>query len=166
MAKQRIENVINDVLKDDAKKLALEFVAYLQANEIPIDESENYWDIKYKDKSVCFIWIDGSNQKPGPWTIWSDQEPGTWVTWVEGEKADSCKDFSVNEDIKTIAWENVNFCENCGGDCSPGKQKTILGKAFENVCSSAIAFTNPNAGMVKCAKEMVRMRKNDILAGE
>ena len=163
MAKQRIENVINDVLKGDAKELALEFASYLQANEIPIEESKNYWDVKYNGKTVCFIFINGANEKPGPWTIWSDQEPGTWVTWEDGGKTNNYKDFTVDGDIKTIAWANVNFCESCGGECSPGKQKTILGKTFENVCSSAIAFTNPNADMVRCAMKMVEMRKSDIL---
>ena len=166
MAGQRVEDVIKDVLKDDAKEMALDFVAHLRANEIPIEESENYWDVQYKGKTVCSVFINGSDGKPGPWTIWSDQEPGTWIAWADEGKMSSCKDVSVEEDIKAIVWANVNFCESCGGNCSPGKQKTILGKAFEHVCSSAIAFTNPNADMVRCAKEMVKMRKNDILASE
>jgi len=166
MAEQRIENTIHDALKGDAKELALEFVAYLRANEIPIEDAENYWDVQYNGKTVCFIYIDGSEAKPGPWTIWSDQEPGSWVSWADGKRTSICKKVSVDEDIKTIAWANANFCESCGGDCSPGKQKTILGKPFEGVCSSAIAFTNPNADMVRCAKEMVLARKNDILASK
>ena len=163
MTGQKIEQVIHDLLQDDARELALDFVACLRANEIPIEESENYWEVKYNGKTVCFIFINGFDEKPGPWTIWSDQEPGTWVTWEDGGKNGKGANFSVNEEIKLIAWANVNFCESCGGDCSPGKQKTIFGKVFAHVCSSALAFTNPNADMVRCAIEMVKTRKNDIL---
>ena len=162
MAKQSIENVINDVLKDDAKELALGFAAYLRAKEIPVEESESYWDIQYHGKTVCFVFINGSDEKPGPWTIWSDQEPGAWVTWADGEKMNDRIAFIVDDATKATAWANVNFCASCGGDCSPGKQKTILGKTFENVCSSAIAFTNPNADMVQCAIAMVEARMRDI----
>lgn len=163
MSKKRIEIVINKVLKGDAQKNALEFAAYLKANEIVLGDSENCWEAKYKDKCVCFIWVDGSEENPGPWTIWSDQEPGTWATWSDegsGAKGENCP---VNECIKEIAWANVNCCADCGGDCSPGRRKMILGKEFEHICNSAMAFTNPDAEALRCAKMMVHIRKSDIL---
>lgn len=162
MSKKSIEDVIGDVLEGDAKRNALDFAAYLRINEIQLEESENYWDVRFKGKSACFIWIDGSDQKPGPWTIWSDQEPGTWIAWSDGENRNRCKDPVVDEHIKEIAWANVNFCANCGGDCSPGRRKSVLGKEFDNVCSSAIAFTNPDMEALNCAKKMIDMRMVDI----
>ena len=163
MAKRRIEEFIGDVLEGGAQERALEFIAFLRANEIPVGESDGYWNVKLDGKTVCFILINGSADKPGPWTIWSDQEKGTWVTWAEDEVPAASENLSAAEDVKMTAWANVNFCENCGGECSPGKQKTILGKTFDGVCSSALAFTNPDAEMLNCAKKMVEMRKNDII---
>lgn len=163
MPAKRIEDVINDVLKGDAQQNALDFVAYLRANDIPIQESEAYWDIQYKGKSVCFLWIDGADQAPGPWTIWSDQEPGTWINWPEGDGSSVHKDFALNEHTKEIVWAHVNHCASCGSDCSPGKRKTVLGKAFDNLCGSALAFANPDAEALECAKKMVDMRKRDIV---
>ncbi len=160
MAKKRIEEVINTVLKGDAQQNALDFVAYLRDSEIPIEESESYWEIRYMDECVCFIWINGSDDLPGPWTIWSAQIPGTWAAWGDYEYID----FPLDERIKETAWKNVNVCGNCG-DCSNvgGIRKTVLGKEFDNLCNSTMAFTNPDAEALKCAKKMVEIRKNDIL---
>lgn len=161
MAVRGIENVIKDVLKYDAQKNALDFVTYLRSIDIPIeDESENYWEIKYKNECVCFMWISGSDDLPGPWTIWSAQVPGTWATWG------NCKyvDFPIDEHIKEIAWRNVNVCGKCGGcDNIGGLRKTVLGKEFDDLCNSTMAFTNPDIEALECAKKMVDIRINDIL---
>ncbi|MFV0401542.1 MAG: hypothetical protein ACK5LX_13135 [Oscillospiraceae bacterium] len=163
MPAHKIEAVIHDTLKDEAQKNALDFVAHLRANDIPLEESEGYWEVKYQDKCVCFLLITGSDEKPGPWTIWSDQEPGTWAFWPDGDSGREAVDAPVDERIRELAWANVNFCASCGGDCSPGKRKTILGKEFDGICSSTMAFTDPDAEALECAKKMVDIRKEDIL---
>ncbi len=164
MAINKIENVITNVLKGDTQKNALDFVSYLKANEIPIQESENYWEIKYKGECVCFIWIDGSDAVPGPWTIWSAQIPGTWATWNDGKDSSEYTDFQLDEQIKETAWANVNVCGNCGGcDLPGGSRKTVLGKEFDHLCNSAMAFTNPDIKALDCAKRMIDIRKSDII---
>lgn len=161
MPARMIEDTIQDVLTGDARENAMDFVAFLRANDIPLEESESYWDVQYNGKSVCFLWVDGSKQAPGPWTIWSDQEPGTWATW--GDSA--YEEAVIDERMKEVAWAHVNFCASCGGDCSPGKSKTVLGKSFDGVCSSTMAFANPDVDALACAKEMVNVRMKDILKG-
>lgn len=161
MPGKRIEVVAGDVLKGDTQKNALDFITYLRSIEIPIEEeSENYWEVKYKDECICFIWINGAEEIPGPWTIWSAQVPGTWAAWGNCEYVD----FPLDEHVKEVAWKNVNVCGNCGG-CSNvgGIHKTVLGKEFDDLCNSTMAFTNPDAEALKCAKKMVEIRKNDIL---
>lgn len=163
MASKRIEDVINDVLKGDSKKNALDFIDYLRSIEIPIEEeSENYWEIKFKDECICMMWISGSADLPGPWTIWSAQTPGTWATWGDCEYVD----FPLDKHIKEIAWKHVNVCGNCGADdCNNvgGLRKNVLGKEFYNLCNSTMAFTDPDAEALDCAKKMVEIRKSDIL---
>ena len=158
---KKIEEVINDVLKGDAQKNALDFVAHLRANDVPLEEADNYWEVKYKGECLCYLFINGSDEEPGPWTIWSDQTPGSWASWDDysGKSADE----TVDKHIKEIAWAHANVCGNCGGSCSPGKSKTILGKTFDNICNSTMAFTNPDAKALTCAKKMIDVRISDIL---
>lgn len=164
MAAQGIEGIIGEVLTGDAQRLALDFIAFLNANEIPFTASDNYLDVHFMGNNVCSVLIIGTDDAPGPWTIWSDQVPGTWITWSEdGQDADPA-DVPVDEQTRQIAWAHVNPCADCGGDCSPGKRKTVLGKAFDGLCSSALAFTNPDADALACAKQMIEARKQDILA--
>ena len=160
---RKIEDAINELLKEETHKTASDFINFLRANEIPIEESENYWEVKYNGQTLCYIFINGLDDLPGPWTIWSDQVPGTWATWPCDNHSGEYIDFPIDEHIREIAWNNVNFCGDCGGNCSPGRRKVILGREFDKVCNSAMAFTNPNMETLVCAKKMVEIRKNDIL---
>ena len=157
MPVQRIEDAINSVLEGDTQRNALDFVAYLRAQEIPLEDAENYWEVKYQNECVCCIWVNGSDEVPGPWTIWSAEVPGSWDTGRS-------MDFPTDDHFKEIAWANVNVCGNCGGCANPGgTRKTVLGKSFDNLCNAAMAFTNPGAEALHCAKRMVDTRINDIL---
>lgn len=145
MSNQKIEDVINEVLIGEAKKNALDFVSYLNKNKMII--TENHSEVRYKDEIICYMHIDGSDQVPGPWTIWSDDN----AVYENG-------DFSLDRHTQEIAWSCVNSCASCGGDCSPGKHKTIFGKEFDNICSSTFMFTNPDTETLECVKKLLSMR--------
>lgn len=162
MAARKIERAIQEALTGDAREQALDFVTFLRENEVPTAEGETYWDIQLQGKSLCFLWIDGAAQMPGPWTIWSDQDTGTWFSWTEEGPGAENADFPEDERTKQAAWAHVNPCASCG-DCAPGRDKTVLGKPFENLCNSTLAFTNPDSEALACAKKMVLARKADIL---
>ena len=159
MLEQGIEQNIVEILSGDAQKNALEFVAYLRANEMLFERGKGYWEdkyywmIKYKNEYVCFILINGCEDKTEPegWIIWSDESENWFAA------------FPLDEYMKEIAWKNVDFCGNCGGDCNPGTHKTIFGKEFYNVCRTTMKFMNPDAEAMKCVKKIVEIRKNDIL---
>lgn len=162
MSDREIEDIITETLKGASQQNALDFVAYLREREVLIKGSANYWDVHYRGKNVCSIMILDSEEAPGPWTIWSDQEPGTWIAWSDGSDQYEPEECTTDERTKEAAWANVNYCASCGGDCSPGKHKIILGKPFDGLCSSALAFRNPDANALDCAKKMVEMRVNDL----
>ncbi|GHV07212.1 hypothetical protein FACS189485_17140 [Spirochaetia bacterium] len=161
MFEQRIENFIGGVLTGDVQKNALEFVAYLRASEMLFERGKGYWEdklywlIKYKNEYVCFILINGSEEKieHDDWIIWSDDSGSNWF-----------EDFPIDEHIKEIVWENIDFCANCGSCGNPGgTRKMIFGKEFNNVCITTMKFKNPDIEALECMKKMVEIRKNDIL---
>lgn len=161
MSEPRIENNIEDVLRGDARKKALEFAAFLRANEMQFERGKGYWEdklywlIKYKDEYVCFILINSSEDKSEPdgLIIWSDDSGSNWFA-----------DSTLDEHTKEIAWKHIDICGNCGGCINPGgSHKTIFGKRFDNVCITTMRFDNPDAETVECVKKMVKLRINDIL---
>jgi len=141
-----IENTINATLTGDTLANALNFAAYLRENEMPVDENSS--EVTYRGKVVCHMYVDGSAQYPGPWTIWTD-----------GDYSSEPDDFPIDDHTKQVAWANVNICGNCGGSCSPGKSATIFGREFDSVCNAVMAFNNPDAQALECAKKMIEMKR-------
>ena len=82
--------------------------------------------------------------KRQPFTVWSDDSSSAWY-----------KDFPLDETMKELAWKHVDFCENCGGSCSPGKSKIIFGREFHRVCRTTMRFINPDLMELACIKKMV-----------
>ena len=160
MPEQNIEYFIDTTLTGETRRNALEFAAYLRANDMLFVRGKGYWEdklywmITYKDEYVCFILLNGSGSEEifAPWTIWSDDSDSNWFA-----------DFPIDEHTKEIAWEHVDFCGNCGGCDNPGgSRKTIFGKEFNNVCITTMRFINPDIEVLECVKKMVEIRKNDV----
>jgi hypothetical protein len=158
MPERSIEIYIEEILSGDARKNALDFFAYLKANEMQFERGKGYWEdkfywvIKYNGESVCYILIN-NHENTEPWIIWSDDSDSNWYA-----------EAPLDEHMKEIAWRNVDICGNCGGCDKPGgRRKTVFGKDFENVCITTMRFDNPDAEAVECMKRLVEIRKNDIL---
>ena len=156
MSNRTIEDVMKDVLKGDAQKHALDLIAHLRAGEgekFPIakhnESDESLWLI---GEGVGTMFINGSDDFPGPWTL-----------WVDGDNIGEHTASDVDEHVKTVAWENIAPCGSCGGQCSPGSHRRVFGKDFENVCTSTLMFTNPDADTLACLKKIVDVRKADML---
>ena len=62
-----------------------------------------------------------------------------------------------DEEAKEIAWNHINYCGKCD-KCSPGTNKIVFGKKFNNVCSSTMAFGNPNRDTLECIKKLLGMK--------
>ncbi len=160
---RKIDDVINSLLNDDERRNALDFTAYLKSKGLTLDESEQYWEVKHNGRTVCAVWVDGSDNIPGPWTIWSAEEPDSWAYWSSGEESGKRVYAVVDERTKKIAWANVNICGKCGGCDKPGgTRKNVLGKDFDGLCNATMQFVNPGAEAIACAKKMVDIRMADI----
>ncbi len=156
--------ITNDILTaceklpTEVERNALAFIDFLFTNEVMFVrgggywENQNYYFVKYKNEHLCFILINGTGteEKFAPFTVWSDDSGSKWY-----ENAD------LDDEIKSIAWENVDICGNCGS-CGGGKRKIIFGKEIENVCCTTFRFVNPKINEFECLKKLIQLRKNDI----
>jgi len=159
-----IEKSIGEVLGMDARQNALELVGYLRANEMQFERGTGYWEdklywmIKYKDEYVCFILLNGLEDKT---------EAEGWTVWSDDSGSHGFADFPLDERMREIAWKHVDVCAHCGSCKNPGgTRKRIFGKAFDNVCITAMKFENPDAEAVECVKKIAEIRKNDILKNQ
>jgi len=157
MPEQGIEYFISKTLMGETQKNALSFTAYLKANVLLFErclngfwEDKLYWVVKYKDETVCQIFVNG-------------YEEGNWVVWSDDSGTNPFSNSLLDEQTKEVAWKNVGHCGG-GGCCRDvGTRKVIFGKEFDNVCLAILRFDNPNADAVECMKKIVEIRKNDIL---
>ena len=167
MSAQVIENAITEMLKGEEQKIALDYVSFMSANEMPPEWSNGVWICCYKNKPVCVMFINGDESIPGPWTIWhSGYDPKYDPEEIpEGEDGDKVGliDLSVDERLKETAWTHINICGNCGCGRQPGRHTTVFGKEFDNVCTSTLAFTNPDAVTIEYVKQLAELMKLGIL---
>jgi len=159
-----MERYIRKLLTGEAQKYALEFAAYLRANDMPpVRFKDNYWKdkcywaVKVQGEYVSFVLLNGSpaqdKTEPEGWVIWSDDSECA-TNWYE--------DAPIDDHTKEIAWRHVDF-GHCGSESNPAGRRTIFGKEFEPVCASIFRFDNPGAEALECVKKMTELRKNDIL---
>jgi len=147
----QFKDTVNKILIGDTRQNALNFIQHLALLEmtIKLDDDGGGGRVFFNGKTVCDIWLRGGTDYPGPWTV--------WMYWTE------TKSVPNDERLMEITWANVGNCHNCPGGnnewCRSDKKKTIFGRDFDNVCQAAIAFTDPNAKVVECAKKLMEMRK-------
>ena len=168
MPEQRIEKVIHDVLAGDAQRNALAFTAYLQANKMVFERAQNgywkdkpYWQIRYRDAPVCFIFIHGSPAR------YSD-EPEGWIVWTDDSGSDCYAKDSLDKQTREIAWEHVDECAKCSPNspCFGGRAQTLFGKTIDHVCRTQMIFINPDVEALQCLKKLVAIRQEDILSND
>lgn len=161
MTERNIENSINETLFGNARKHALDFVAFLHANEMLCERGtgywvdKHYWMIKHKGEYVCFILFNGYGEKA------HKDEPAGWIIWSDDSASNSFEDYPLDEHMKKTAWQNVDFCASCGS-CGGGTRKTIFNKQFDGVCRTTFRFNNPDAETVEFVKKLVEIRKINI----
>jgi len=147
MSELLIENVIYERLSGDSQKNARDLVAFLRANSLTLDtngDGEGWAVGGTIGNSIGYLLINGSEQMPGPWTIWFN-------TCDFGESG------PVDDVLKQDAWSHASPCGRCHAgwkDCGGG-DRTIFGRAFENLCHSPLMFNDPGAGTLENIKKLL-----------
>lgn len=167
MSEQRIEDAIKEKLSGDAQKNASDFVAYMRENEMTPEWNGGIWICGYQNKPVCVVYVSGDEQMPGPWTIWHSGYDSKYTPddIPAGEDADKIglNDLTADEPLKEIAWAHINICGSCGCGRQPGRRTSVFGKEFDNVCTSTLAFTNPDAETLTYVKKLAALMKRGYL---
>ena len=143
MPEQMIEGALNEKLRGDALKCALDFIAYLRAGGFTNDDEYNC-NFYYSGEPTCVILCHEHKDYPsGLWGIYN---------YPVSEYAD----FPLDEGLKEFARANVRICSGeCGCPNWPrGGDQTVYGKEFKSVCSSVICFFNPDADDLIKIKKM------------
>ena len=177
MADQRvIENKFNAVLDGDALKNALDFAAFLHANNLSPDchESGHGWSIMRADESIGFISVNVEDQITGPWTIWFNScDFNDFSDFSDFDDFDDFGDLGdlnggalTSVEVKESAWAHSSICGNfasggkdCGCGDQPGFHRVIFGREFENRCHSPLMFKNPDAKTLAHVKTLMLMLK-------
>ena len=142
-----LKQAMAEFLSGEVLKNALDFAEFLDANEMVVSGVE----VSYKERVICYMHLDDGDEYPSPWTI-----------WTEGDYSAPHKDVPISEQIKEMAWANINNCDNCGAGCNPGFQKVIFDQTFEHVCNASMAFYKPDADTLEAVKKLLLMRKYEI----
>ena len=148
--KPKVEDAILQVLSGDRESAALDFAAFMQENKLSLRwASNNAWKAMYKGKSVCYMLINAG----GDWVIrFSQFTREKWFVDYDSHITDAgLKDFVIN---------NINS-RNCPGrDCGITRNKTILGKTFEEVCTCwPIYMRNPGGTDLEDVKKLILVIK-------
>ena len=146
------DEIKNAGLSGDLQKNALDFVAYLKECGMSVDETYHGL-FRYYDESVCVIATYPIDNIPG-WTIF-------WGDYDSTICCNDYKDFCIDEQVKEFAWSHANVCghftsggKDCGCGSQPGKTVTILGKEFDNICTSLLSIRNPNAKTLEKVRKL------------
>lgn len=144
--KPTIENVIMEVLEGESKNKALKFASYLNENKLTPAMWRNdkfTWKIPYSEYNLCMIQFESHK----------------WIfTFFFGDY-----NGEFDEEFITSIQEHVQICKACNDGCMFGKDTTILGKKYRNVCSQlTIQFENPNDKTLENIKTLIEYSKQVV----
>jgi len=150
MAQEKgLRDEIKKALTGDLQKDALEFLDYLESDELALDSV---------GEPICSMLIHPIQNQPY-WNLYIGGYPSL-VYKTERQ------DLQIDNDLKEFVWSTVKVCayfktngENCGCGQQPGYTLMIFGKKFNNCCQCPIWFGNPDAETAIKIKRLIEAWK-------
>jgi len=145
MFKLKLEKAIKQRLNGEPQKNALDFAAFLRANDMTLERGIGFdgWNV-YAGKTQIAMLAVNTNQDG-------------FVIVLHISKYDG----PVDDDLREFTWAHVVLCpQGCGSQtfCDESQnRRTILGKEFESTCQSPLAFYNLDAKGLEKAKKLILM---------
>ena len=151
-----IENVIPEILDGERKKTALDFVAYMRGNKLkPVWTLTNTWKAMYKGKNLYHILLRNDEWKE------TEQRWGknAWLVKLYIFHTDKYYDQIMSEELQNFIWDNIKYCTNCGGKCTPGHDAVILGKQIKGQCNvyPLVWAFDPNEAAIESIKRLLEL---------
>ena len=162
--KPKIEDLLPYFVSGEEAETAAGFVSHLRENKISLRWAgvHNFWNAKTKGKNICYVKLGGS---------WIGRKlPGTEVT-VKWEVILNLLHMSeyeskiIGENMQDYIWDGFAYCRACNNGCSPGVNRTILGRDFTGLCHGmfytrfVISFTNPDEAAIENIKMLLEWEK-------
>jgi len=146
MSNNVFEEKINTALSGDTLKNALDFVAFLQANDDFLAEpceGADGWNIYRKGINSAYAAFNGDK---------NNFDIVLHINSYDGEEP-------VDDDLKKFAWSHVIICpQGCGKTTFCGESKIhnkIFEKEYERICQSPLYFPTPNADEMKKVQKLL-----------
>lgn len=141
---------MDECLDGEQRQAGLGFVEYLKLVKMtPHWTNRNAWDVKYKGRGVCRIYVWDSS-----WLI----RPSFNYDYDSALFA-----FLAGEKQQEIIWGNIGFCRACHKIPCAVKSINVMGKEFKNVCSCVLfQFQDPDTATIECAKKLIGYRRAAI----
>lgn len=150
-AKPKVEEVILDLVKEEHKQAALDFVGHIRSNKMtPAWATTNSWKYGYKSKRVGYFRIN---------------DDGDWLLSIFSQYDNYLNELVSNEseEIKTFVKQQIGNNVPCGG-CMPGVDRNSATKELKNICAcNGINMTNPDESYCEFAKKLIALRRDAIL---
>ena len=152
--KPPIEDVIRELFDDgDKKQVLLDFVVHLRKNKLNLLWAlHNKWKATIKGKPIFYLGLNNNY----------------WDIDLFLYNRNSYDDVIINEDLQYIFWDRIAYWPNpihdCAGyknkRCISGKNITIYGKEFNNICECMSKFIRtPNNKTVKGIERLLDLEK-------
>jgi len=144
-AQAKIGDKLHRVISGDKLRDAQDFVAYLfSMGMTPLNDEDGNVRFGYKGQLTCII------------VYWKD----CWI--ICDAPASDSERFRIDEDLKEFAWLHVKTCNvfkgnPCGCGSEPGKNFTVFGKDYKNICTSELQFFNPDAKILVNVKRLMAL---------
>ena len=146
----KIEDEILSHLNENMRKSALNFIAYLNENELTprLWFCPGFWIVPYGEHNLFGIHLYGFN---------SGTDKNGWVFWFfSGDYSGS-----TDNEVIGLVQKNAGQCVKCTGDCtSQGVDVSLFGKEFKNLCYQfPVRIDDPDNETLEKVKRLIEFWK-------
>ncbi|MCL2547392.1 MAG: hypothetical protein FWE06_09485 [Oscillospiraceae bacterium] len=144
--RQKLESIMNNNLTGKALENALDFVNSMITIGYNIEINDTI-DFYYMGE-ITFLVIIAPHSENFPDGYWG----------IFNYPLNENENFPLDSDLIDFVHQSVRICEGeCGcADWPRGGNKVVYGKNFEDVCSSVIQWSTPDAEAVEKIKELMK----------
>ena len=152
----QIEEEINEKLTGDLQKNALKFIEFLKTKDMTVDAVHSSV-FRYHGEAVCVVVLHPNYDENLGWNVYLGDYDSSICSG-------DYENFPIDEQLKEFAWTHKHTCghflsngEVCGCGNQPGKSFKILGKEFDNICTSLMWFGNADGETLEKLMKLVEI---------